>query len=358
MADSAKSPGAGRLVRHVSLRQLQILEAVARHGSFTRAAEELFLAQPTVSMQLRKLADTVGGPLFEQIGVRIFPTQTGRELYQASREVFDALSRFEMKLADLKGLKQGKLRLAVVTTAKFVAPHLLGQFSRAHPGIDVSLVVTNRERLLDRLADNLDDLYILGQPPDGASVECDPFVPNPLVVMASREHPLAGTRDIPLARLASEPFIMREPGSGTRDAVERLFASHGLRVPVRMELGSNEAVKQAIGAGLGISILSLHALALEGTAGRIAVLDVQGFPIRRQWYLAHPAGKELSVVAQAFREFVRAEGKRIAENMEREIADSPAGRRAADAGPPGPDTPKPAPRRARRGRAQAATASR
>ncbi len=350
MAATPKPQSAGRLARLVTLRQLQILEAVARLGSFTRAAEELFLAQPTVSMQLRKLADTVGEPLFEQVGVRIYATQTGRELYQASREVFDALSRFEMRVADLRGLKHGRLRLAVVTTAKFVAPHLLGQFSRAHPGIEVALVVTNRERLLERMADNLDDLYILGQPPDGANVECDPFVPNPLVVMASREHPLAGGRDIPLARLADEPFIMREPGSGTRDAVERLFASRGLRVPVRMELGSNEAVKQAIGAGLGISILSLHALVLEGTAGRIAVLDVQGFPIRRQWYLAHPVGKELSVVARAFREFVRDEGKRIAESLEREFAPPPAAGPAAGS--------EPAPRRSRRGRSQAAMASR
>jgi DNA-binding transcriptional LysR family regulator len=309
------------LARHATLRQLQVFEAVARLGSFTRAAEELFLAQPTVSMQLKKLADTVGLPLLEQIGIRIQLTEAGREVYTACQEVFHAFANLEMKIADLKGVKRGHLRLGVITSAKYLAPHLLGRFGRLYPGIDLALKVTNRERLLERIANYEDDLYILGQPPQELDIVTYPLVPNPLVVMASRSHPLAGVPNIPLKRLLQEPFIMREPGSGTRDALVRLFVSEGLRPPEgRMELASNEAIKQAIVAGLGISVLSLHSLALEGTSGPIAVLDVHGFPIQRHWYLAHPTGRKPSLVAQAFLDFVKQEGPRIAENLEHEIA--------------------------------------
>lgn len=317
----ARANTVGMLARHATLRQLQVFEAVARLGSFTRAAEELFLAQPTVSMQLKKLTDTVGLPLLEQIGIRIQLTDTGREVYAACQEVFHALANLEVKIADLKGVRRGHLRLGVITSAKYLAPHLLGQFGRLYPGIDFALKVTNRERLLERIANYEDDLYILGQPPQGLDIVTYPLVPNPLVVMASRNHPLVNVPNIPLKRLLQEPFIMREPGSGTRDALLRLFESEGLKPPAgRMELASNEAIKQAIVAGLGISVLSLHSLALEGTSGPIAVLDVQGFPIQRHWYLAHPKGRKPSLVVQAFLDFVKQEGSRIAENLEREIA--------------------------------------
>lgn len=312
---------AGALARHATLRQLQVFEAVARLGNFTRAAEELFLAQPTVSMQLKKLADTIGLPLFEQIGIRIQLTDTGREVYAACQEVFHTLANLEMKIADLKGVKRGRLALGVITSAKYLAPHLLGQFGRLHPGIDFALKVTNRERLLERIVNYEDDLYILGQPPQEIDVEAYPLVPNPLVVMAGRDHPLVGQPNIPLKRLLEEPFILREPGSGTRDALLRLLAEKDLKPPlVRMEFASNEAIKQAIVAKLGISVLSLHSLALEGTSGPIAVLDVQGFPIQRHWYLAHPKGRKPSLVARAFLDFVKQEGRHIADNLDREIA--------------------------------------
>lgn len=311
----------GALARHATLRQLQVFEAVARLGSFTRAAEELFLAQPTVSMQLKKLADTLGLPLFEQVGARIQLTDLGREVHAACQDIFQTLASLEMKVADLKGVKRGRLRLAIITSAKYLAPHLLGQFSRLHPGIDFTLKVTNRERLLERIARHEDDLYILGQPPDGLDVEAHSLVPNPLVVMASRNHPLVGVRDIPLKRLLEEPFILREPGSGTRDALLRLLELQEAKAPIaRMEFGSNESIKQAVGAGLGVSVLSLHALALEGTAGAIAVLDVQGFPIERHWYVVYPKGRPPSVVGQAFLDFVKEEGRHIAERFNREIA--------------------------------------
>lgn len=311
------------LARHATLRQLQVFEAVARLGSFTRAAEELFLAQPTVSMQLKKLADTIGFPLFEQVGIRIQLTDMGREVYAACQEVFGALANLEMKVADTKGLERGHLRLAVITSAKYLAPHLLGRFLRLHPDVEVSLTVTNRERLLARISSFEDDLYIFGQPPEQLAVEAHMLIPNPLVVMAARDHPLAGVSDIPLKRLLEEPIIMRERGSGTRAAVIRAFEAKRLQPPVaRMEFGSNESIKQAIVAGLGISVLSVHSLVLEGTQGPIAVLDVQGFPIQRHWYVVHPKGKRLSVVAAAFLDFVTQEARHIAENLDRELGKS------------------------------------
>jgi len=292
-------------MRHSTLRQLEVFEAIARLGSFTRAAEELFLTQPTVSMQIKKLADAVGMPLFEQVGKKVYLTDAGRALHAFTRELLDHFARFEMTLADMKGLKQGTLRLAVVTTAKYFAPRLLGPFCQEYPGIDVSLKVSNRERILERLAENQDDLYILGQPPEEIDAVAEPFLDNPLVVLAPASHPLTGKKRIPLARLAEEPFLLREPGSGTRKALERLFADHGLTIKMRMELGSNEAIKQAIVGGLGVSVLSRHTLALDAPMGQLAILDVAGFPIERQWYVAYPAGKQLSIVARTFLEYLK-----------------------------------------------------
>jgi DNA-binding transcriptional LysR family regulator len=291
-------------MRHSTLRQLEVFEAIARLGSFTRAAEELFLTQPTVSMQIKKLTDAVGMPLFEQVGKKVYLTDAGRALHTFTRELLDHFSRFEMTLADMKGLKQGTLRLAVVTTAKYFAPRLLGPFCQTYPGIDVSLKVSNRERVLERLADNEDHLYILGQPPEGLDVVAEPFLENPLVVLAPANHALAGQKKIPLRRLAEEPLLMREPGSGTRAATERLFAEHGLSMKIRMELGSNEAIKQAIVGGLGVSVLSQHTLALDAPMGQLTVLDVEGFPIARHWYVVYPAGRQLSIVARAFLDYL------------------------------------------------------
>ena len=289
-------------MRHATFRQMEIFEAVARLGSFTRASEELFLTQPTVSMQIRKLSDAVGLPLYEQIGKRIHLTEVGVELARTAREIVGAMERMDMSVAQMRGLQKGRLRLAVVTTAKYFAPMLLGAFSRSHPGITLSLKVTNRERVLERVAENLDDLYILSDPLDGLGLVAEAFLDNPLLVLAAPGHPLARTRGISLETLAREPFLMREPGSGTRDAIENVFAARGLKINVRMELGSNEAIKQAIVAGLGISVLSRHVL----VAGRDdpVVLDVEGFPLMRHWHVAYPRGCQLSVAAQAFREFL------------------------------------------------------
>ncbi|MFE1748871.1 LysR substrate-binding domain-containing protein [Coleofasciculus sp. H7-2] len=299
-------------MKQATLHQLKVFEVVARHGSFTRAAEELFLTQPTVSIQVKQLTKAVGSPLFEQVGKRLYLTDAGRELMVTCREIFDRLAQFEMTLAEMKGLKQGRLRLSVITTTKYFVPRLLGPFCQRYPGIDIALQVTNHERILSRMSENLDDLYILSQIPDHLDVCCHPFLENPLVVLAPVNHPLAQQKNIPLSRLAGEPFIMREAGSGTRSSVQQLFERHEVSVKVRLELGSNEAIKQAIAGGLGISVLSRHTLGLDGVSSELTILDVEGFPISRHWYIAYPAGKQLSVVARTFFDYLLEEAKRIA----------------------------------------------
>jgi DNA-binding transcriptional LysR family regulator len=311
------------LIRHATLRQLQVFAAIVRHGSFTRAAEELFLTQPTVSMQIKKLSESVGLTLFEQVGRRVRPTEAGRDLYEACRAIFDTLSDLESKIAARKGMRRGRLRLAVITTAKYFAPQVLGEFCAQYPGIEASLKVTNRDRVIERILGNEDDLYIMGQQPDEVAVECYPFAPNPLIVVAGREHPLVGECDIPLARVAEEPFLIREPGSGTRDAVLRLMGKQGLKPRIRMELGSNEAIKHALVGGLGVSVLSLHTLTLEGLDGPIAMLDVQGFPVLRQWSLVHPRNKDLTLPARAFLDYVLESQERVRARLQSLLPELP-----------------------------------
>lgn len=300
-------------MRQATLHQLKVFEAAARHGSFTRAAEELYLTQPTISMQVKQLTKAVGMPLFEQIGKRLYLTEAGQELFAACRDVFERISQLEMTISDLKGLKQGQLKLSVITTAKYFVPRLLGPFCQRYPGVDFSLQVLNHEGLVARMSDNLDDLYILSQVPESVDVAAHQFLENPLVVLAQREHPLVGQEKIPIERLSGEPFIMREEGSGTRRAVEKLFDEQNISVKVKLELGSNEAIKQAIVGGLGLSVLSLHTLALEGATGKLAILDVEHFPIERNWFVVYPNGKQLSVVATAFLEYLLDEGKKVAQ---------------------------------------------
>jgi DNA-binding transcriptional LysR family regulator len=223
-----------------------------------------------------------------------------------------------MIAADMRGLKTGKLRLAVVTTAKYFAPRLLGTFCQKYPGVDVSLIVTNRERVLDRLANNLDDLYILGLPPADADVVEEAFLENFLVVVAPANHPLSKKKKIPIELLCREPFLLREKGSGTRIATERLFEEAGYKINVRMELGSNEAIKQAVIGGLGISVLSRHTLELDTPSNQFVILDVRGFPIKRHWYFAYPAGKQLSIIARTFIDHLRQ-----ASNAKLDVAQAP-----------------------------------
>ncbi|WP_009631063.1 LysR family transcriptional regulator [Synechocystis sp. PCC 7509] len=310
------------MLKHATLHQLKVFEQVARSGSFTKAAEEMFLSQPTVSQQIKQLTKAVGIPLFEQIGKRIYLTDAGKEVLSACKDISEKMSQLEMTLADLKGLKQGNLRLAVITTAKYFVPRLLGQFRHRYPGIKIALQVTNRKQVLERLSENVDDLYILGQPPEGLDINLRPILENALVAIAPSDHPLAKEKNITLQRFAQEPFIMREAGSGTRMAVEQFFGENRCEINVEMEIGSNEAIKHAIVGGLGVSVLSRHVLALEGTKGPLTILDVEGLPIQRHWYIVYPASKQLSVVASTFLEYLLNEGKQMVAQIDLELSHS------------------------------------
>lgn len=285
-----------------TLRQLQVFAAVARHASYTRAAEALHLTQPAVFTQVKQLEEALGVALLERIGKRLFLTEAGQATLATARETLDGIERLEMQLADLQGLRRGRLRLAIVSTAQYFLPRLLGEFCTENPGIEVALTVTNRQTVIARLAANEDDLCILGQPPEGLDLVAQPIARNPILLLARPDHPLAGSAQVPFAQLADAPFILREPGSGTRAAAEKFFAANGLRPRVRMELGSNEAIKEAVVAGLGLAILSQDTITLEVATGRLVALDVQGFPLMRHWNVAHPRGKHLSVAARAFLE--------------------------------------------------------
>jgi len=303
-------------MKNATLHQLRVFVVAAKHLSFTKAAEELFLTQPTVSMQMKQLTKAVGLPLFEQIGKRLYLTQAGEILYESCQRIFTELGEFESAIANMKGLKQGQLNLSAVSTTKYFLPRIIGPFCQQYPGVELSLRFTNHERILQYLTDNEDDFYILSQLPATVDVTAHRILENPLVAIAPSDHPLAKETNIPFARLAEEPFIMREPGSGTRQALEELFYKHQRDLKVRLELGSNEAIKQAILGGLGISVLSQHTLTLEKDTGLFAILDVEDLPIQRNWYAIYPAGKQPSVVARTFLEYLEADHQLTMNNGE------------------------------------------
>ncbi|VAW91220.1 Transcriptional regulator, LysR family [hydrothermal vent metagenome] len=303
------------LIRHLTLRQMQIFEAVVRLGSYTRAAEELHLSQPTVSMQVKKLGESIGYPLIEKLGNQLHTTTVGKEVYTSARNILNNVVSLGETAAELEGVVKGPLRLAVITTAKYFMPHLLGAFISLHPQVKPILKVTNRSRVLERLKSNEDDLLIMGQVPVELDVEAHPFIDNELVVVASTHHPLTQYSSITLKQLSEERFLVREVGSGTRLAVDRLFEAQGLKVQPYMELGSSEAIKQAVMAGLGISVLSRHNLRLELAGKHIAILDVQGFPLFYRWYAVHLKGKKLSLVSRTFLDFLLQQGKAMLQKV-------------------------------------------
>lgn len=291
-------------IRHATLHQLRIFDALARHQSVAGAAKALHLTPPAISIQCRQLAEAVGQPLYEQVGKRLHLTAAGQVVSRTCRDVLDRLEQTSLELAAMQGLECGSLRLAILTTAKYFGPRLLGLFSREHPDIEVALYVGNREQLLERLAANRDDLYILGRPPEKLQVVAETFAENRLVLVAAADHPLTTRAAIAPEELSDLPFILREEGSGTRLAAERFFEEHGITPRTRMELGSNEAIKQTVASGLGVAVLSETTLHNELATGELVQLAVQGFPLRRHWFIAHPAGKHLSPAAAAFREFL------------------------------------------------------
>lgn len=298
-----------RIHAHVgTLRQLEILLAVHDLGSVKEAAEQLHLTQPTVSMQLKKLREAIGTPIYQQMGRRRVFTDAGAALVTTAREVLDSFARLDMTLSDLKGLKAGTLRLAVVTTSKYFIPHILGPFCERYPAVDVRFKVANREQIIARLQEGLDDFYVFSHPPENADIECTDFLPNPLVALAGEAHPLAGKKNISLSELASQPFLMRERGSGTRYAIEKHMQEHQVKLNVKMEIESNEAIRHAVMSGLGISILSSHTLAFGGHVGLVE-LDVDSLPIESHWYLAQLRNHTPSALAQTFMDYVQTTGR-------------------------------------------------
>jgi len=291
-------------MRRLTLRQFRVFEAVARHLSFSRAAEELHLSQPAVSMQVKGIEAILGVPLTEQLGKKTFLTDAGLEVLHASQAITARLDDLQHNLAQLRSVDTGRLNMAATSTVNAVATDILARFRGRHPGVAIHLDVSNRAAVLDQLVGNRIDLAIMGQVPDGLGLEATRFMDNPLVVIAPPDHPLVGKKKISVRDLASESFLVREAGSGTRGAMERFFAARGLEIRSSMEMSSNEAIKQAVQAGLGLGILSLQTLEMELALKRLAVLAVEGFPIMRHWYVVHRADKRLSPAAQAFKDFV------------------------------------------------------
>lgn len=295
----------------ITLRQLEILEAVGRCGSFSRASADLHLSQPAVSMQIKQLEGALGLPLFEHIGKQIQLTEAGRETLHASRAITRELANLEQTLADQQGLKGGSLTVSAASTTSVFAARLMALFRSLHPDVRISLNVVNRETLLQHLTGNLIDLALMGQPPDGLGLVALPFMENPLVVIAAANHPLATTKRIPLARLLKEPLVGREQGSGTRSALEKFLAEKGMGYQAAMEMNKNEAIKQAVEAGLGVGVVSLHTVQAELESHRLCILDAQGFPLRRQWYLVQREGKRPSPAARAFTQLVLREAAKL-----------------------------------------------
>jgi DNA-binding transcriptional LysR family regulator len=290
---------------HVTLRQLSVFESVARHLSYTRAAEELHLSQPAVSMQVRQLEESVGLPLFEKVGKRIHLTEAGHELFLCSQRIGQQLREAEDIFTALKGVRRGHLHLSVPTTANYFATRLLSAFTREYSGVTFSLEVLDRNTLVERLVGNDTDMALMGKPPDVPELHATAFMENPLVVIAPPGHALAeASGPIPLSRVEAETFVMREPTSGTRIAVEHFFAEQGIVLRAGLEMTSNEAIKQAVETGLGLGIVSRHTLNLELETARLVVLDVAHFPILRHWHVVHSQNKRLSPVAQAFEDFL------------------------------------------------------
>ena len=296
------------LTRLGTLRQLEIFMKVAETRSIARASEALFLSHSAVSVQVHKLSEAMGMPLHEVIGKQLHLTEAGAEVAQTGHELFAVIRRLNDRLDQLKGLTAGHFRISIVTTAKYFLPHLLGPFCREYPDIDVEFNVGNRQKIIDRLNQNLDDLYIFSDPPKDADIECIPFLPNPIAVIASRIHPLAGRKQLTWKDLGNEKFLVREPGSGTRNAIDRYLQQQGLKMGRSMVIESNEAIKFAVMENMGITILSAYALAKAEQEGLVQ-LPVKGFPLMSHWSVVHLRSKKRSLIAERFLEFVTERGQ-------------------------------------------------
>lgn len=296
---------------HLTLQQLKIFESVSRLGSFTLAANELFITQPAVSIQIKRLEDQVGLPLFEQVAKKTFPTAAGKAMYDASLDILNRVDDIKISIDELKGTVKGTLRMSVVTTAKYFLPELLGAFLQKYPDVEPKLKFTNRARVIERLMNNEDDFVLMGQIPKDENLEAYPFLNNILGIVAYKDHPLAKKKNIAIKELTNERFLIREQGSGTRFVFDKYLQEHGANIEPYMELGSSEALKQAVMANLGIAVLSLHSVQLERDVNKLTVLDVEGFPLKRRWYAVHLKGKKLSLLARTFLDHILNESSNV-----------------------------------------------
>ncbi|MEZ0308616.1 MAG: LysR family transcriptional regulator [Ramlibacter sp.] len=300
-------------MKNATLRQLKVFEAVARHLSFSRAAEELHQTQPAVSTQVKKLEEHAGLPLFEQLGKKIHLTPAGAEMLHSSRVIIRQFQEVEEAMTQFKGVSGGKLNVAVISAGDYFFPSMLVEFARRHPGVTLNFGVCNRKELLEQLTDNLTDLAVMVRPPTDMDTVNEAFAPHPYVVVASPGHPLASRKRIPVSRLAREPFVVREKGSDTWHSMEDAFGTHMAELNIAMEIKSTETIKQAVIAGMGVSFLSAHTVRRELREGSLAELDVQGFPLMLNWYVVHRRVKRLPPVAQAFRSYLLADGTALIE---------------------------------------------
>jgi DNA-binding transcriptional LysR family regulator len=295
-------------LRHATLRQLKIFLTAVEHSSFVRAASVLHLTPPAVSMQMSQLAQGVGQTLFEKRGRRLVLTRAGETLLPYAERVANTLREAGEAIDALQGLRRGKITIGVVTTTRYFAPRLIAQFRSQHPDIELDVDIADREALIVRLENNHLDLAIMGRPPTHLAVVAEVFAKHPHGIVAPPDHPLAGGRRLGPKRLAKEPFIARESGSGTRHAMEQFFTTHSLNPPIVHTMTSNESIKQAVMAGMGLAFISLHTISLEHQTGHLVLLDVKGLPMVRDWYVLHLAHKSLSPAATAFKAFVHAQG--------------------------------------------------
>ena len=302
-------------MKNATLRQLKVFEAVARHLSFSRAAEELHLTQPAVSTQIKTLESHVGIDLFEQLGKKVYLTQGGAELLYHSRAIISQFGEAEEALAHFKGIAGGRLNVAVISAGDYFFPHLLVEFARLHPGVKLNLTVHNREELLGELSNNLTDLAIMVRPPHDQDTLNEAFAPHPYVIVAAPNHPLAGRKRISMEALVQEAFVVREKGSDTWYSMQDGFGQYMRELNIAMEIRSTETIKQAIIAGMGIGFLSAHTIGQELKSGSLVVLPVQGFPLMLNWYVVHRRDKRLPPVARAFKEFLLQDGARLIGNL-------------------------------------------
>jgi DNA-binding transcriptional LysR family regulator len=285
----------------ISFRQLRLVLALAETGSVSGAARMMHVTQPTASMQLKDVADAVGLPIYELVGRKVYLTEVGNELARTARAIAAEWDGFEQRVDAQKGYTRGKLRVALVSTAKYFVPRLLGSFCKRYPEIDVSLEVLNRDGVVARLRNNLDDLYVMSVPPKDLDLVDEVIMANPLVVICASANPLVKQKSLSLAELSGQRFILREEGSGTRMAVDNCFKKLKFRPDLRLELGSNEAIKESVAGGLGISVISSHALHGNAKEHGVSVLNVAGFPVQSHWHVVHPKGKKLSPIASIFK---------------------------------------------------------